>query len=288
MSAHVEHGYYLPQPSRWPVVTALGLTMIMFGIGTTINGLAFGKLLLTAGALTMAYLFFGWFSDVIAENESGVYDAQVDRSFRQGMVWFILSEVFFFLCFFGSLFYIRTFALPWLGGEGQLGSSNLLWEGFVAQWPTDGPAHVAGEYSAMGAAGIPALNTLILLSSGATVTWAHWGLKKENRRQLVLGLVATVTLGLLFVGFQAYEYGHAYAEMNLTLESGIYGATFYMMTGFHGLHVTIGAIMLMAILGRAIKGHSTPHNHFGFEGVAWYWHFVDVVWLGLYFFVYWF
>src|SRR5690606_25907847 len=139
----------------------------------------------------------------------------------------------------------------------------------------------------MAAWGIPALNTLILLTSGATVTWAHWGLLKENRGQLITGLFLTVALGIMFLGFQAYEYVHAYTELGLTLGTGIYGSTFFMLTGFHGFHVTVGTIMLMVILGRAIKGHFSPHNHFGFEAVAWYWHFVDVVWLGLFIFVYW-
>lgn len=279
--------YYIPESSRWPLVTSVGLLLTMFGLGFTVNGSSVGLVLLGMGTVTMAYLFFNWFGDVIAENQSGIYNSQVDMSFRHAMVWFILSEVFFFLCFFGSLFYIRIISLPWLGGEGQLGISNMLWPGFVMEWPTDGPGHVAGAYQAMSAVGIPAINTLILLTSGVTITWAHWGLKKDNQKQLVRGLIATVALGLLFVTLQIYEYGHAYTEMNLTLETGIYGATFYMMTGFHGLHVTIGAIMLMAILSRAVKGHFTLNNHFGFEGVAWYWHFVDVVWLILFVSVYW-
>lgn len=279
--------YYIPESSRWPLVTSVGLLLTMFGLGFTVNGSSVGLVLLGMGTVTMAYLFFNWFGDVIAENQSGIYNSQVDMSFRHAMVWFILSEVFFFLCFFGSLFYIRIISLPWLGGEGQLGISNMLWPGFVMEWPTDGPGHVAGAYQAMSAVGIPAINTLILLTSGVTITWAHWGLKKDNQKQLVRGLIATVALGLLFVTLQIYEYGHAYTEMNLTLETGIYGATFYMMTGFHGLHVTIGAIMLMAILSRAVKGHFTLNSHFGFEGVAWYWHFVDVVWLILFVSVYW-
>ena len=139
----------------------------------------------------------------------------------------------------------------------------------------------------MEAWGLPTLNTLILLTSGVTVTWAHWALKKMNRSQLILGLLLTVVLGITFLCLQAFEYGHAYEELGLSLDSGIYGTTFFMLTGFHGAHVTLGTIMLMVILVRAIKGHFSPHNHFAFEGVAWYWHFVDVVWLFLYIFVYW-
>jgi len=146
---------------------------------------------------------------------------------------------------------------------------------------------LAQNFTPMAAAGIPAVNTLILLSSGVTVTWAHWGLKKNNRGQLILGLLLTVLLGVTFLGLQAYEYGHAYSEMNLKLTSGAYGATFFMLTGFHGLHVTLGTIMLIVILFRSIAGHFTPDRHFAFEGVSWYWHFVDVVWLLLFLLVYW-
>ena len=164
---------------------------------------------------------------------------------------------------------------------------ELLWPAFEAMWPTNGPGDVGGEYQVMGPWGIPAINTLILLSSGVTLTWAHWGLKKNDRTQLILGLMATVALGFLFLGLQAYEYYHAYHELNLKLTSGMYGSTFYMLTGFHGLHVTLGATMLLVILIRSMKGHFTEENHFAFEAVAWYWHFVDVVWLVLFIFVYW-
>ena len=138
----------------------------------------------------------------------------------------------------------------------------------------------------MAAWGIPALNTLILLSSGASITWAHWGLVRNRPRQLVAGLMLTVLLGSVFLGFQVYEYHHAYTELGLTLKAGVYGATFFMLTGFHGFHVTLGTIMLAVVLGRAIKGHFNQDNHFAFEAAAWYWHFVDVVWLGLFIFVY--
>jgi cytochrome c oxidase subunit 3 len=142
-------------------------------------------------------------------------------------------------------------------------------------------------FTPMGPWGIPALNTLLLLTSGATLTWAHWGLIKNKRSHLIWGLILTVLLGSIFLGFQAYEYAHAYSELGLTLGAGIYGATFFILTGFHGMHVTLGTIMLAVILGRCMKGHFSEHNHFAFEAVAWYWHFVDVVWLILFVFVYW-
>jgi len=189
----------------------------------------------------------------------------------------------FFAAFFGALFYMRVISVPDLG---QLESQQLIWPGFKPTWPVSGPG-ISEQFTPMEAWGIPALNTLILLTSGATVTWAHWGLLKNNRSQLIWGLTLTVILGILFISFQAYEYIHAYGELNLKLTMGAYGATFFMLTGFHGFHVTVGTIMLIVILFRSVAGHFRPEHHFGFEGVAWYWHFVDVVWLGLFIFVYW-
>ena len=284
---HSSH-YFIPDPSPWPVIGMISLLSTLFGAALAMNGVSLGKFIVIAGLLLFAYLLFGWFRDVIAENLSDRYNKQVDRSFRIGMMWFIASEVFFFGAFFGSLYYIRNIALPWLGGEGYLGvTQEILYSQFQMAWPSAGPGELGGAFTPMGPWGIPALNTFLLLSSGATITWAHWGLKAENNQQLVRGLIATIALGLLFVVMQAYEYGHAYSELNLTLGSGVYGSTFYMLTGFHGFHVTMGAIMLIAILGRSMKKHFTAHNHFAFEAVAWYWHFVDVVWLGLFIFVYW-
>jgi cytochrome c oxidase subunit 3 len=280
--------YYVPDPSPWPIIGMVAMLLSLVGLAFAINGVGFGQVIMVIGLLLFAYLLFGWFRDVIGENLNDLYNKQVDASFRMGMLWFIASEVCFFLAFFGALFYIRNIALPWLGGEGHLGlTKEILYSEFEMSWPSQGPGKLGGEFTPMGPWGVPAINTLVLLTSGATITWAHWGLKMDNNRQLVAGLIATVALGLLFVCLQAYEYGHAYTELNLTLETGIYGSTFYMLTGFHGFHVTMGAIMLMAILSRSIKQHFSPQNHFAFEAVAWYWHFVDVVWLGLFVFVYW-
>ena len=279
--------YFIPEPSPWPFIAMFAVFALLFGATLMINDVAFGGASVLLGALLLAFIFYAWFRDVIAENLSGAYNAQVDRSFRQGMYWFIASEVFFFASFFGALYYIRVIAVPWLGGAGYLGTSEILYNQFEAAWPTAGPGELGGGFTPMGAWGLPAINTLILLTSGATITWAHWGLKLNDQKTLARGLLATIILGVMFVGLQAYEYNHAFEELNLTLESGVYGSTFYILTGFHGMHVTIGAIMLMAILGRAMKGHFSPKNHFAFEAVAWYWHFVDVVWLGLFIFVYW-
>jgi len=279
-------GYYLPEPSHWPIVGSVGMFLLLAGFANFLHGGTW--LVMAAGAAVLIFMLFGWFGTVIAESESGKFNDQVDMSFRWSMGWFIFSEVMFFAAFFGALFYARMYSVPWLGGADNNAMTNeLLWHGFDAVWPTNGPGNVGGAYEMMHAWGIPAINTMILLSSGVTVTWAHWGLKKGDRTQLILGLMATVALGFLFLGLQAYEYHHAYTELNLTLKSGIYGTTFFMLTGFHGLHVTLGATMLTIILLRSMKGHFTAEHHFAFEAVAWYWHFVDVVWLGLFVFVYW-
>ncbi len=279
-------GYYLPEPSKWPIIGSIGLFLMTGGFGLYLMGMS--MITMYIGMAVLVYMLFGWFGTVIKESEGGLYNDQVDMSFRMSMGWFIFSEVMFFAAFFGALYYIRVFADPWLGGAGNnLMTHDWLYPEYTSTWPTNGPGNVGGDFQTMGAWGIPAINTLILLTSGATVTWAHWGLKKDNRSQLILGLFLTVALGFLFVGFQAYEYIHAYNDLNLKLTSGVYGSTFYMLTGFHGLHVTIGAIMLLVMLFRSMKGHFTHENHFAFEAAAWYWHFVDVVWLGLFIFVYW-
>jgi cytochrome c oxidase subunit 3 len=237
-------------------------------------------------------MFIGWFTTVIGENQAGVYGLDVDRSFRMGMMWFIFSEVMFFAAFFGALFYARVLSVPWLGGEGaKMLSNELLHPLFENAWPTNGPAKLGprddGSFEIIPAFGLPAWNTIILLTSGVTVTIAHHALRAGNRAILNIFLFLTFALGFLFVTLQAMEYGHAYSELGLQLGTGIYGSTFFMLTGFHGFHVTLGAIMLVCIWLRTMNGHFTPQRHFAFEAVAWYWHFVDVVWLGLFVFVYW-
>jgi cytochrome c oxidase subunit III len=275
-------GYYFAPPSHWPVVGSSALLLMASGGVLVMNAYGAGWALLALGFAILVFMLFGWFGQVVRESEGGFFNQQVDLSFRWGMGWFIFSEVMFFAAFFGALYYARVYSLPWLGDI----DNKLLWPEFRGQWPSAGPYNPP-QFTAMHAWGIPALNTLLLLSSGGTVTWAHWGLKKGNRRQLILGLIATVALGSAFLGFQAYEYIHAYSELNLKLSTGVFGSTFFMLTGFHGFHVTLGAIMLTVILLRSIAGHFTAEHHFGFEAVSWYWHFVDVVWLLLFVFVYW-
>lgn len=286
--AHASDGYYIPHGTKWPIVGSIGLTTLVVSAANFINGTGSIWLpMMLGGAAIIIFMMFGWFGTVIRESESGTYNKQVDISFRMGMIWFIASEVMFFAAFFGALFYARTFVIPWLGGEGSgLATQQFLWPSFEGAWPSNGPADVGGEFRVIPAFELPAINTLILLTSGVTVTMAHHALKHAQRRALVLWLAATVALGFGFVYLQAVEYIHAYNDYNLTLGSGIYGSTFFMLTGFHGMHVTVGAIMLTVIMFRAMKGHFKPESHFGFEAVAWYWHFVDVVWLGLFVFVY--
>ena len=289
--AHAAQGsdkYYIPHGSKWPAVGAVTLFVTMLGTSAVLNGWSIGPWIAWLGLAGVAYMFFGWFGAVIDENQRGLYNAGVDRSFRMGMSWFIFSEVMFFAAFFGALYYARALSVPWLGGEGARFTTNaFLWPGFEASWPSNGPAGVGGQFETIPAFGLPAINTAILLTSGVTITIAHHALRAGNRGLLKVFLALTFLLGFLFVGLQAYEYVHAYHELNLTLGSGIYGSTFFMLTGFHGLHVTLGAIMLLVIWLRVMKGHFTPTHHFAFEATAWYWHFVDVVWLGLFIFVYW-
>ena len=283
--------YYVPESSGWPVLVTISLFTIVCGAALWLNQHTPGPMVLGAGFLALFAMLFGWFGEVIRESENGRYSHWEDVSFRMGMMWFIFSEVMFFAAFFGALFYSRVLSVEWLSGAGAKAATHeFLWPNFMADWPLlklprDYGFQLAKDV--IPAWGVPAVNTAILLTSGVTVTWAHWGLKANKRAHLIVGLMFTVALGALFVYLQAGEYGHAYSELGLTLNSGIYGATFFLLTGFHGFHVLLGTIMLFVILLRSIKGHFTEEHHFAFEAVAWYWHFVDVVWVGLFIFVYW-
>ncbi|WP_049622522.1 cytochrome c oxidase subunit 3 [Frateuria defendens] len=286
--------YFVPSKSQWPIVAAVVLFLTVFGAGHWLNAepgeSGFGKTFLLIGFVGVLAMFFGWFRAVIRESLAGRYNAQVDRSFRMGMMWFIFSEVMFFGAFFGALFYARLYAVPWLGGEGHgVLTHQFLWNDYAAAWGANGgngPARIGGSFETVPPWGMPLLNTLILLTSSVTVTIAHHAIKDGHRGRVLLFLGLTVLLGASFLYFQANEYMEAYRELNLTLKSGVYGSTFFMLTGFHGMHVTLGTIMLAVMWLRELKGHFTRDHHFAFEAVAWYWHFVDVVWLGLFIFVY--
>jgi cytochrome c oxidase subunit 3 len=284
--------YYVPAQSVWPITGALALFCIGFGAASLINDLTkdqhgVGGYLLIAGFALLVYMLFGWFSNVIDESMGGLYSSQMDRSFRQGMSWFIFSEIMFFGAFFGALFYARMISVPWLdGASNNVMTGEILWPNFEAMWPlVKTPGGI--ETQAMPWAGIPLYNTLILLASSITLQFAHMGIEKNKHAQLGFFMMLTIILGVVFLFFQGYEYIHAYADLGLRLDSGVYGNTFFLLTGFHGLHVTLGTIFLLVIFLRiAIKGHFSPERHFGFQAAAWYWHFVDVVWLNLFIFVY--
>lgn len=282
METHQDR-YYLAPPSHWPILGSIALMLLAFGFVMQLNSVNNSMPIMLAGAAVLLVMLFGWFGTVIRESQSGKYNEQVDLSYRWSMSWFIFSEVMFFAAFFGALFYTRTISVPGLGSGETMAQ---IWPNFTAAWPTAGPG-LAAKFTPMAAWGIPAINTLLLLSSGLTITWAHWGLKKGNRKQLVLGLFMTVALGIAFLLLQVYEYYEAYTHLGLTLDAGVYGATFFMLTGFHGFHVTLGTIMLIVILLRSMAGHFNASHHFAFEAVSWYWHFVDVVWLLLFVVVYW-
>ncbi len=282
--------YYVPPQSIWPIVGAVGLFLIAMGAGLSVQQIdseqSYGLWILSCGFVVIVSMMFGWFGNVIQESMDGLYSAQMDRSFRQGMSWFIFSEVMFFGAFFGALFYARMIAVPWLGGAGNNEMTGMvLWPEFEAVWPLiETPGGTTTE--AMGWYGLPLLNTLILVVSSVTLHFAHVSLEKERRSQLKAWLAVTLVLGFAFLFFQVEEYVHAYQEMGLRLDSGIYGNTFFLLTGFHGLHVTLGAIMLSIMFLRVLKGHFSAEKHFAFMASSWYWHFVDVVWLCLFVFVY--
>jgi cytochrome c oxidase subunit III len=294
MSAATQQGhtpyYYVPAPSRFPVMAATGLFFVIFGGGQWINGADWGKYLLLFGLLFWAYTMQGWFRQAISESEGGLYGDRIDVSYRWAMSWFIFSEVMFFGAFFGALFWSRLYSIPVLGSL----QNAILWPDFKAVWPslqagaTASPAGTVEPFMTMGPWPIPTINTALLLTSGVTLTLAHHALIAGKRGLTVAWMWVTVALGVLFLFLQGYEYYHAYHELNLRLDSGIFGSTFFMLTGFHGFHVFVGMLMLLFITIRIMRGHFTPTRHFGFEGAAWYWHFVDVVWLGLYVIVYWF
>lgn len=284
--------YYVPASSKWPIIASVGLGTSAIGAATWFHGDAYGPYIFTLGSFVIIYMMVGWFGTVINESETGQYTLQTDRSFRWGMFWFIFSEIMFFAGFFGALFYARNFSVPWLGGAGSIdkfGTHEFLWPNFVDHWPllhNPDPSKFPNPEQDMRPLWLPLINTFVLIASSFTITFAHHALIADKRKYLNIMLIATILLGMTFLGLQAFEYHEAYTEFKIKLSSGIYGTTFFMLTGFHGAHVTIGTIMLCIMLARCLKGHFTPKHHFAFEATAWYWHFVDVVWLCLFVYVY--
>ncbi|RZS54498.1 cytochrome c oxidase subunit 3 [Sphaerotilus mobilis] len=282
--------YYVPAPSRHPVMMAIGLFFVILGAGQWINGHGWGAYSLMLGLAWVAVVLRQWFGEAAGESESGLYSDRIDVSYRWSMAWFIFSEVMFFAAFFGALYWLRVQSVPSLGSL----ENALLWPDFKALWPSAGvgitaaPAGTVDAFKTMGPWPIPTINTALLLTSGVTLTIAHHALIADQRAKCIRWMWVTVLLGIVFLGFQGYEYAHAYSDLNLKLSSGVFGSTFFLLTGFHGFHVFVGMLMLLFITLRLQKGHFSAKRHFGFEGAAWYWHFVDVVWLGLYIVVYWF
>ncbi len=284
--------YFVPPPSAWPFALIVGMVLVIFGFGHWLESSSPIPVVypLVIGAALTIYVIFGWIHRVTVESERGDYGIQgglVDKSFRMGMTWFIFSEVMFFAGLFGALYYARMLSVPWLGGEGSNLFTNLvLWPDFTAAWPSNGPGNVGGVFEGMEAWGLAAINTVLLITSSFTLTIAHHKLKDDKRSECIMWMFLTVALGVVFLFCQGYEFYHAYTVQGMTMHSGAYGATFFMLTGFHGFHVTLGTIMLITITARLMASHFKPDHHFGFEAVAWYWHFVDVVWIGLFVFVY--
>ena len=281
--------YYVPEPSPFPALASLGLFFVILGATFWVNDITWGKYSLILGMVIWLFTLFQWFSAAVSESESGLYGRKIDLSFRWSMSWFIFSEVMFFGAFFSALWWARAHSVPMLGSL----DNALLWPDFKAVWPTvaagvtASPAGIIEPFQTMTPFWLPTINTALLLSSGVTLTIAHHALIANQRAKTITYMWLTVALGVVFLFVQGYEYFHAYNDLNLKLTSGMYGSTFYMLTGFHGFHVFLGMLMLLFITLRLQKGHFTPEKHFGFEGAAWYWHFVDVVWLGLYILVYW-
>lgn len=311
--------YYVPEKSRLAVCTTIGLLLSVFGAASIMNDMTFGEpgaqtnswAIFLCGLFFFLATLFGWFRTTIRENIAGLASAQLKKSYVLGMFWFIFSEVMFFFAFFGALFYVRNLVGPWLAGEGETGRMNgMLWPGFEYSWPmvTTPQQAVGGATSQLMANNgtfigahtsmslqdahvwwkwLPLWNTVILLSSSFTCHLAHAGILGGDKKKFNFWLAVTVLLGMTFLYLQAMEYHEAYAEYGLTLGAGIYGSTFFMLTGFHGFHVFMGMTMLLVQLLRSVVGKQfTATDHFGFEASSWYWHFVDVVWVFLFLFVY--
>jgi len=263
------HDYHLVNPSWWPFVGAIAAFVTAVGAVNWMHGSASYALII--GFAMVLYTMFMWWRDIIVEANSGDHTEVVSIHLRYGMLLFIASEVMFFVAWFWAFFDASLFT-----NEAKLAARVLATGGL---WPPKGT-------TVFDAFHLPLLNTMILLTSGTTVTWAHHALLHNDRKGLIWGLVLTILLGLTFTGVQAYEYGHALFAFSSANGGNIYGSTFFMATGFHGFHVIVGTIFLMVCLYRAMKGAFTPQQHFGFEAAAWYWHFVDVVWLFLFVCVY--
>ncbi len=276
MAGAKNHDYHILPPSIWPLVGSFSALTMFGGLVMSMHAAAYGHLVFGMGAIGVLFTFYSWWVDVIAEAHAGDHTPVVSLHLRYGMILFIASEVMFFVGWFWAWFDFSLFPVPLQVVDGiteslfgKDGAAELM------QWPPKG-------IEVLDAMKLPLLNTLILLCSGTTVTWAHHALIHGDRKGLKQGLWLTLGLGILFSSLQAYEY----AEAPFAFKQLNYGTTFFMATGFHGFHVIIGTIFLAVCQYRVYKGHFTPQQHFGFEAAAWYWHFVDVVWLFLFVVIY--
>ena len=280
--------YFVPGESRHPIMAAAGLFFVILGASQWIHGHEWGMYAFGLGLAWWLLVLYQWFRDAARESEGGLYSRKIDLSYRWSMSWFIFSEVMFFGAFFTALWWARSHSVPALGSL----ENALHWPDFKAVWPsmaagvTASPAGIVEPFQTVGPFWLPTINTALLLTSGVTLTMAHHALRDNLRGKTLAFMWVTVLLGIVFLCVQGYEYYHLYTDLNLKLSSGVYGSTFFMLTGFHGAHVTIGAVMLTVMLVRIYKGHFDEEHQFGFEAASWYWHFVDVVWLGLFIFVY--
>ncbi|MFC4192293.1 cytochrome c oxidase subunit 3 [Novosphingobium lubricantis] len=263
MAGAKNHDYHILPPDVWPFIGAFSALTLTTGGVLSMHGMAGGKAVMMLGALGVIATFFSWFGKIIKEAHAGDHTPVVQLHQRYGMILFIASEVMFFVGWFWAFFDFSLFP-------------SEMAEAVAGQWPPKAIEAVMDPFD------LPLLNTLILLCSGTTLTWAHHALIHGDRDGLKKGLWATILLGLVFSAIQAYEYAHA----PFAFGTNTYGSAFYMATGFHGFHVIVGTIFLIVCLVRANKGHFTPRQHFGFEAAAWYWHFVDVVWLFLFVAIY--
>ena len=259
MAGTKNHDYHILAPDPWPIIGAFSALALTGGGVMWLHNNPYGKFICLAGFAMVLVTMFSWWKNTIKEAHQGFHTPVVSLHLRYGMILFIASEVMFFVAWFWAFFDASLFPSAVIGGH----------------WPPKG-IEVLNPFS------FPLLNTLILLCSGTTVTYAHHAVIHGNRKGLKVGLAATIVLGMLFTSIQAWEYAHA----PFAFKGSIYGSTFFMATGFHGFHVIVGTIFLIVCLIRANKGDFTPQQHFGFEAAAWYWHFVDVVWLFLFMAVY--
>lgn len=287
-----KHEHHIIPPTYLPILGSVAIFLFLVGFLSWLHKSTYAMYVGSTGVLLLLLTVVLWFGQVIKENMTTFRDdEQMDRSFRWGMAWFLFTEVALFAAFFGVLYYTRFISLSILGGTvGDEATHYLLWPNFSGAWPvlhTPDPSKFLGPKQVIGPWGLPAINTLILLVSGVTITLAHWALIEEKHKLAGFWQFLTILLGISFLCLQATEYMEAFTEHGLRLDSGIYGNIFFMLTGLHGFHVTLGTIMLCVILVRILLEHFDEHHHFAFEAVAWYWHMVDIVWLMLFVFVYW-